>query len=148
MRFVLPVLLFLLLPALPTRAAEAKVKKVLIQFLDKQGRHTTDPSLYERDAYQAFLRAHPEERSAVRAAVHWKGPKRGVTLRVQFRGTKGEQITTAEVNHKVTPRRSWARWDQLVFTGEDYQQFGELIAWRVTVWDGEQLLAEQRSFLW
>jgi hypothetical protein len=29
-----------------------------------------------------------------------------------------------------------------------YRQFGELIAWRATLWDDDKLLSEQKSFLW
>ena len=32
--------------------------------------------------------------------------------------------------------------------GPDYATFGELIAWRLTFWDGDQQVAEQKSFLW
>jgi hypothetical protein len=32
--------------------------------------------------------------------------------------------------------------------GENYKNFGELVAWRVTLWAGDQLLGEQKSFLW
>jgi hypothetical protein len=32
--------------------------------------------------------------------------------------------------------------------GEDFKQLGEISAWRVTLWDGAQLLAERKSFLW
>jgi hypothetical protein len=33
-------------------------------------------------------------------------------------------------------------------TGDEYKKLGELVAWRVTLWDGDKLLAEQKSFLW
>jgi len=36
----------------------------------------------------------------------------------------------------------------VALTGDDYKKFGELLAWRVTVWDGTTQLAEQKSFLW
>ena len=148
MRIAILVLLGLIAHAPPAEAAAAKIKKVLIHYLDKDGRHTTAPSLYERDAYQAHLRAHPEERFALRADIHWRGPTRPLTLRVQLRGTQGERVTTAEITEKITPHSGWARWSRLPLKGEAYREFGELIAWRVTVWDGENLLAEQKSFLW
>jgi hypothetical protein len=40
------------------------------------------------------------------------------------------------------------RWDSLVLGGADYKNFGELIAWRATLWRDDQLLSEQKSFLW
>ena len=39
--------------------AEAKISKVLPHWLDKKGRHTLSPSLFERDAYQAQLPRQP-----------------------------------------------------------------------------------------
>src|SRR5579862_8696818 len=53
-------------------AAPAKILKVLPQYLDLEGHHALSPSLYERDAYQAFLRHHPEQQSALRFDVNWK----------------------------------------------------------------------------
>ena len=32
--------------------------------------------------------------------------------------------------------------------GEEYKKFGELVAWRVTLWDGDKQVGEQKSFLW
>src|SRR2546426_12798914 len=57
---------------LPMQAATGRVVKVLPHFLDLQGRHTIHPSLYERDAYQALLRQHPEKRAGVRFDVEWR----------------------------------------------------------------------------
>jgi hypothetical protein len=34
------------------------------------------------------------------------------------------------------------------FDGDAYKQFGEVTAWRVSLWSGDQLLGEQKSFLW
>ena len=45
---------------------------MLPHYLDKEGRHTLSPSLYERDAYQAILRQNPEKRGGMRFDVQWK----------------------------------------------------------------------------
>jgi hypothetical protein len=69
-------------------AAEAKVKKVLMHFLDLKGRNSLHPSLYDRDAYQAFLRKHPREISGVRFDVEWTSDaahRKGLLLRVELR---------------------------------------------------------------
>ena len=39
-------------------AVTGKIVKVLPFFLDQQGRDAVSPSLFDRDAYQAFLREH------------------------------------------------------------------------------------------
>ena len=53
-------------------ASSGKVLKVLPHYLDLQGRHAVSPSLYERDAYQADLRRHPERISGLRFDIHWQ----------------------------------------------------------------------------
>ena len=132
-------------------AASGRVLKVLPQFLDLKGRNSISPSLYDRDAYQAYLRQHPEERSARRFYVQYKGrPDAGASLklRVELRGvTEGNFPRQKSLESEVKPA-SWSRWTELTLAGEDYKSFGEVTAWRTTLWDGDTLLAEQKSFLW
>jgi hypothetical protein len=132
-------------------AASGHVLKVLPQFLDLKGRNSISPSLYDRDAYQAYLRQHPEERSARRFYVQWKGRSDAGTplkLRVELRGvTEGNFPRQKSLETEVKPA-SWSRWTELTLAGEDYKSFGEVTAWRTTLWDGDTLLAEQKSFLW
>ena len=52
-----------------------RVIKVLPFLLDQQGRNATSPSLFDRDAYQAFLREHGTNVSAVRFDVLWQATK-------------------------------------------------------------------------
>ena len=135
-------------PAVAT-AQSAKISKVLPHYLDQQGRHTVSPSLFERDAYQAWLRKNPDERSGLRFDVQWKSS--GVNeakLRVELRGTANKQPTQAVVEKLVTPRGRSGHWSALALSGDDFKKFGALVAWRVTVSDGDTLLAEQKSFLW
>jgi len=136
---------------LPAVAATGRVAKVLPHFLDLKGRHTLSPSLYDRDAYQAQLRQHPEQRSGIRYDVLWRAPKSAagkLTLRAELRGiAQGDLPRQTTVEQQVQPGAR-SRWTSLTLTGEDYKKFGQVTAWRVTLWDGEQLLGEQRSFLW
>lgn len=39
-------------------------------------------------------------------------------------------------------------WSALSLSKDEYCTLGELSAWRITLWDGSNLLAEQKSFLW
>jgi hypothetical protein len=32
--------------------------------------------------------------------------------------------------------------------GDAYRKIGDVIAWRATLWEGDQLVAKQESFLW
>jgi len=135
-------------------AATGRVVKVLMHYLDLKGRHSTSPSLYDRDAYQAQLRQHPEQRSGLRFDVLWRGraePGTTLTLRAELRGTaKGNLPSqkTLETVVKVGKSGATTRWNALTLAGDDYKEFGDVTAWRVTLWNGDQLVAEQKSFLW
>lgn len=133
-------------------AAGGQVLKVLPHYLDLKGRHTLSPSLYDRDAYQAQLRQHPEQRSGVRFDVQWKaGSEVGKTLklRVELRGmAKGDLPRRTVLEKEIRSRSRWSHWAGVPLTGEDYKAFGEVTAWRVTLLDGETVLSEQQSFLW
>jgi hypothetical protein len=148
--------LFLMLCLCSVSAAEAvtgKVIKVLPHFLDQQGRHTLSPSLFDRDAYQAVLRDHPEQRSAIRFDIEWKSKNvpAGATLRMQLevRGVATEKtVVQLKFDKSVEPTGWLGGWTSLTVKGEDYKKLGDLSAWRVTLWEGNRMLSEQKSFLW
>jgi hypothetical protein len=145
------VLLCSLLAALAGEVVTGKIIKVLPHFLDAKGRHCTSPSLFDRDAYQAWLRQHPKERSGIRYDVQWRA--RGATspllLRLELRGVaQGNLPRQKTIEAEVKAKWGFSCWSQLSLTGEDYKDFGEVTAWRLTLWSGSQLLSEQKSFLW
>lgn len=145
---------FLLVATLSVSAATGRVLKVLPHYLDFKGRHSLSPSLYDRDAYQAVLRQHPEKRSGLRFDVLWRGRAASGTklkLRAELRGTaKGNLPTETVLQTEVQVGKSGSttRWAKLTLAGEDYKKLGEVTAWRVTLWNGDQFVAEQKSFLW
>jgi hypothetical protein len=128
------------------------VIKVLPHYLDLEGHHALSPSLYERDAYQAFLRQHPEKRSGLRIDVQWKahGPSQTpLKLRVELRGgVKDQRPAETVLEKEIRPGGWFSHWLSLPLTGEEFKNFGDLTAWRATLWDGDRLLSEQKSFLW
>jgi hypothetical protein len=135
--------------ALPLMAADGKIHKVLPHFVDKEGRHTLSPSLYERDAYQAILRDNPEQRAGMRFDVHWKARKSpALKLRVDMRGSRTNETTNVTVEMPVKPPGLFSRWSAVRVPSEEYGRVGELRSWRATLLDGDQVLDEQRSFLW
>jgi len=146
--------IFYLLTLLSASAdnAPARVMKVLPHFLDTNGVHTIYPSLYERDAYQAYLREHPEKRTGIRFDVQWKNraPVFGkLTLRVELRGiVEGKLPRQRILQQDVEPSGWFGRWTSLGLIGREYRDFGEVTAWRVTLTEDNQILAEQKSFLW
>jgi hypothetical protein len=145
-------LLFLLIATsciLEVQAARPKLIKILPQYLDERGRHALSPSLYDRDAYQSHLRRHPELRLGLQFAVQWKGPNASpLKLRVEMRGALGPVATATLLEGVVKYHGLFSNWAILKIVGDDYKNFGELIAWRATLWEGDKQLAEQKSFLW
>ena len=98
---------------LTANASTGKVLKVLPHFLDTNGLHTLSPSLYERDAYQAYLRQHPEKRSGIRFDVQWKTkPPIAGTLRliIEMRGiAEGNLPRQLVLEKKVEPSGLFSR---------------------------------------
>jgi hypothetical protein len=144
-------LLGFLLSTAAVVAAEGRVCKVLPQFLDKKGRQSLSPSLYERDAYQAWLRKHPQLRTSLRVEVLWKA--RGVDwektkLRAELRGLLTNSLQTVTLEEPVKKSGFLGSWAEFNITGDEFKKFGELVAWRVTLWEGGRQLSEQESFLW
>lgn len=130
-------------------APAGRIIKVLPQYLDQKGRHALDPSLYERDAYQLRLRQNPKLRKALRFAVQWKAPgATNVLLRVEARAARDGRSQTITLEQPLGRGRRFSHWDEVVLKGEAYQKFGELSAWRATLWQDGAQLAEQKSFLW
>lgn len=130
-------------------AASARLVKVLPQFVDLQGRIALNPSLYERDAYQVYLRQNPEKRSAIRFSVQWASKDaRHLILKVEMRGNRGRLGTTATIETPVKFRGLFTSWSKVSLEGDAATAFGDLSAWRATLWDGTNLVAEQKSFLW
>jgi hypothetical protein len=145
------VLLGLLLSTAGALAGEGRVCKVLPQFLDKKGRQSLEPSLYERDAYQFYLRKHPAQRATLRMAVQYKA--KGLdwdktVMRVELRGLKNDTLATTTVESPIKKSGFFANWAYFSLTGDAYKKFGDLVAWRVSLWEGTRELSEQESFLW
>ena len=145
-------LIFCLCSAFAAEAATGKIIKVLPHFLDLQGRHTLSPSLFDRDAYQAVLREHPEQRSAIRFDIEWKSkqpPASPLKLQLEVRGLATRKtVVQLKLDKTVDPSGWLGAWTALTVKDDDYRKLGDLTAWRVTLWEGNRLLSEQKSFLW
>lgn len=128
----------------------AKILKVLPQFLDQEGRHSLSPSLFERDAYQAQLRKNRKECSALRFAVQWRAAGSLKNLRLQIEARTGSRPDgkVLKLQEAIRPAAWGSRWDHLSLSGPEFEQAGDIVAWRATLWEGDALLAEQKSFLW
>jgi hypothetical protein len=128
------------------------VSKVLPLFLDEQGRVSTSPSLYDRDAYQhVFEQNRSNLVTGIRFDVCWTAHKAsGLNLKVRLEGQgigAGSLPTHIILEQTVTPKL-FHHWTTLTLDGTKYKNFGTLVAWRATLWNGDQLLGEEKSFLW
>ena len=151
------ILLFTLGLFVPVHAADSptggKVVKVLSFWLDQQGRIAKSPSLFDRDAYQFYLLNHTNEISAQRFDVEWSAAKNlgtNLTLRAELRGVGDAGVPRLKtLEAPVAPAgHFFGDWTSLTLGGDDFKKFGSVVAWHVTLWNGSQLLGEQKSFLW
>jgi hypothetical protein len=130
---------------------DGKVVKVLPLFLDLKGHDMIAPSLYDRDAYQMQLREHPAQRSGIRYDVLWKAANAAdgkLKLRVELRGIGEHSLPRELTLQQDVKMGAFRRWTSITLGGDEYKNFGEVVAWRVTLWADDKMLGEQKSFLW
>jgi hypothetical protein len=133
-------------------AATGRVIKVLPQYLDLKGRNSRTPNLFERDTYQAFLRDHTNQCSGMQFHVQWKAKgerSAPLKLKLELRGVAQGDFPRQLVLEKAVEPHGWfSSWDNIKLLGEDFRNLGRVTAWRVTLWEKDRMLGEQRSFLW
>jgi hypothetical protein len=149
-RFVITIALLLFL-APAARAGQGSIVKVLPQLLDQHGRWALSPSLYERDAYQFHLRKDPKLRGGARIAVQWKAKNVDWTklkFRAEMRGLLEDNLHTVTMEEPAVKNGHFSSWAEFRIEGAGYKTFGDLVAWRVTLWEGDHQLGQMESFLW
>jgi hypothetical protein len=149
MRWLILTGLILVAGVFNAEAGKARITKVLPHLLDEKGRHTLSPSLYERDAYQAHLRQNPDLCSALRFDIRWTGinlKRDNLKLRMELR-VSGEPNKLV-IEEQLKPLGVSGRWSEVTLKGDEFKKAGKLIAWRATLWEGDQQVAELKSFLW
>jgi hypothetical protein len=82
--------------------------------------------------------------------IQWKAPKKSgdAEIRVELRGSSPIGTESVTLKETAQPTGVFSKWKSVKLEGDAYKKFGELLAWRVTVWQGGQQVAEQKSFLW
>jgi hypothetical protein len=153
---LLPIL-FLLAQAANLRADSTnhppagKIIKVLSFLMDTNGAIALSPSLFDRDAYQHYLLEHTNDVAGMRFDVQWKAQHASgldLTMRLELKGVTPGGLPTQRVLEQPVAQKFFHHWTSLTLSGADYKSFGVLSAWRATLWNGGQLLCEQKSFLW
>ncbi|MFZ1073141.1 MAG: hypothetical protein WAO21_06860 [Verrucomicrobiia bacterium] len=150
-RFLMILLLFAVLPAFADGIEKGRIVKMLPLFLDLKGHDAVSPSLYDRDAYQAYLRQHTNEISAIRFDFLWQVENPSAEkykLQIELRGIGAGGKPTRTVLEEEAQPPLLRRWNSLILGGADYRNFGGVVSWRATLWRGDRLLSEQKSFLW
>ncbi len=133
-------------------AKTGRILKLLPFLLDQHGQDSTSPSLFDRDAYQAQLRARiklTNEVSGIRFDVQWKAARTTqLKIRVEARGVVADGTPKIKTFEAEGTAGFFSQWTKFTLTGDDYKKFGSLVAWHATLWNGNQLVSEQKSFLW
>jgi hypothetical protein len=131
-------------------AAEQRVIKVLPHLMDKEGRIAKSPSLFERDAYQQWLRENPDQQSGVRYDILWQSYISGeYTLKLELLGrVENGRANARTVELKLDVKDRLRHWNHIKFEGEEFHGFGQIVAWRVSIWQDGEILAKEQSFLW
>jgi hypothetical protein len=150
-RLLVSVLAAAVMAAVTASAADAQIKNVLPHLLDEKGRISVSPGLFERDAYQQILRQNPGRISGVRYDVQWRAPGRSrdnLKIRLQLRTAKRGAEQPLVIEAPVNERHHWGGWSSVKLDPTLYREAGEVLAWRAVLLDGDQEIAEQKSFLW
>jgi hypothetical protein len=127
------------------------IVKMLPLLLDMKGHDALSPSLYDRDAYQVFLREQTNDVSAIRFDVLWRASNVGdakLKLRLELRGIGPDNLPRQTTLEQSVEPHFFRHWTSIPLAGDDYKKFGEVVAWRVTLWADDRMLGEQESFLW
>jgi hypothetical protein len=139
-----------LLSALSSFAGEPRIVKVLPHLLDLKGRNALNPSLFERDAYQAYLRLHPDEIGGFRFDVQVKAKNESVPLllKVELRTANTPLGKVRVFEQSVHPSHWFSTWVKVPIDKKTNDEMGNILAWRATLWRNSEKIAEQDSFLW
>ncbi len=140
---------FFILLCVIANGADARIIKVLPHYIDKEGRNATSPNLFERDSYQHYLMKNPDKCYGVRFDVQWKAKNpQGLKLKIEMRGSKDNAAQIFTIEKPLKKESFFGNWTTLTINGDEFKKMGMLLAWRATLWDGDKLLSEQKSFLY
>ena len=115
----------------------------------------TDPS----DGHP-FIRAEMNRRLYGAVTLAERTLRKGNYYHLRWRGLRGDQPvrvvleyrqarTGARVRMKEKVMKAARRGDcEIVVSGREYLRDGHVQSWRVTLYDGEKLVAKKQSYLW
>ena len=151
MRTLFTLLLALMVLGNARAGSTGQVFKVLPLWLDQEGHVAKSPSLFDRDAYQAYLRDHADQISGVRYDVLWKASKAPAAkyiLRLELRGVAKDGKPKFKTFESPVVPGYFRKWSSFTLGGDEMKHTGNVVAWRATLLEGTTVIGEQKSFLW
>lgn len=151
MRSLLILALALLVVCPANAGSSGNIFKVLPLLVDREGRTATSPSLFDRDAYQASLRGHMDQVSAIRYDVEWRAKKSAATnhiLKLELRGVATDGKPVMKIFETAVAPGGWRKWTSFTLQSDELKKLGSVVAWRATLQEGTTVVGEQKSFLW
>jgi len=83
--------------------------------------------------------------------VQWKAKNvdwSKLKLRAEMRCLLGDDLHTVTMEEPAVKTGHFGHWSEFRIEGADYKTFGQIVAWRVTLWEGDHQISELESFLW
>ena len=142
------------------RAAEStsngviRFNKTKLQFLDASKKSPLEPGQdryvefeRRRALYGAITPSDQRERYGNYFTFMWESKRPAdVVLRLEYRQQAlGPMVQTKEISYRAAAGHKITRFQ---VTGDDYLQYGRVLAWRATIVEGGKVAAETRSYLW
>ena len=147
--------------ALPSaRAADSKsngfirFNKIKLQFLDASKKSPLEPGQdryvefeRRRALYGAITPSDQRERYGNYFTFMWESSRPAeVVVRLEYRQQAlGAMVQTKDISYRAASGHLITRFQ---VTGDDYLQYGRVLAWRARILEGGKVAAETRSNLW
>lgn len=144
----------------PGRAAEPKsdglirFTKTKLFFLDASRKSPLEPGQdryvefeRKRRLYGAITPSDQRERYGNYFTFIWEAKRPAdVVVRLEYRQQSlGPMVQTKEISYRAASGHMITRFQ---VTGDDYLQYGRVLAWRATLLEGGKVSAQTRSYLW
>lgn len=147
-------LLCLALLPLTLTASEPRLTKTKQYFLDATKESPLEPGQdryiefeRKRALYGAITPSDQRERYGNYFTFFWDSPERAdVLVRLEY---KQQNLGPVVQSKLLTVREAvGSQATRFQITGDDYLQYGRVIAWRVTLVRGGKVVDQRRSYLW
>ena len=128
--------------------------KVKLFFLDATAKSPLEPGQdryvefeRKRALYGAITPSDQRERYGNYFTFMWEATRpANVILRLEYRQQSlGPMVQTKEVAYTSAKGRTITR---MQVTGDDYLQYGRVLAWRAQILEHGRVVAEKKSYLW